>query len=118
MTELRPLLSAKASIEDKVKGFELGGDDYLTKPFAFAELVARIRNLLRRNGPSHAVILKAGDLTLDPLTRTVRRGQQLIPLTNREPLFVCTLSWYSCAFLRVFRLLVRIYPFNFLIDMV
>ena len=92
------ILTAKTSIEDKVKGFELGSDDYLTKPFAFAELVARIRNLLRRNGPSQSVTLKAGDLTLDPLTRTVRRGQQLIPLTNREPLFICALSWYFCAF--------------------
>jgi two-component system, OmpR family, copper resistance phosphate regulon response regulator CusR len=78
------ILTAKTSIEDKVKGFELGTDDYLTKPFAFAELVARIRSLLRRNGPSRSLTLEIGDLTLDPLTRTVRRGQQLIALTNKE----------------------------------
>ena len=78
------ILTAKTSIEDKVKGFELGSDDYLTKPFAFAELVARIRNLLRRNGPSQSPILTVGDLTLDPLTRTVRRGEQFITLTNKE----------------------------------
>jgi two-component system copper resistance phosphate regulon response regulator CusR len=78
------ILTAKTSIEYKLKGFELGTDDYLTKPFAFAELVARIRNLLRRNGPSQSLMLEVGDLTLDPLTRTVRRGQQLIALTNKE----------------------------------
>jgi len=78
------ILTAKASVQDKVKGFELGSDDYLTKPFAFAELVARIRNLLRRSGPTQSVMLKVGDLTLDPLTRTVQRGDQLIELTNKE----------------------------------
>jgi two-component system copper resistance phosphate regulon response regulator CusR len=78
------ILTAKTSIEGKLKGFQLGTDDYLTKPFAFAELVARIRNLVRRNGPSQSLTLKVGDLTLDPLTRTVRRGQQLIALTNKE----------------------------------
>ena len=78
------ILTAKTSIEDKLRGFELGSDDYLTKPFAFAELVARIRNLLRRNGPGQSLTLRVGDLTLDPLTRTVRRGQQRIALTNKE----------------------------------
>ena len=78
------ILTAKASVEDKIKGFDLGSDDYLTKPFAFAELVARIRNLLRRSGPTQSVMLKVGDLTLDPLTRTVQRGDQLIELTNKE----------------------------------
>lgn len=78
------ILTAKASVQDKVKGFELGSDDYLTKPFAFAELVARIRNLLRRSGPTRSVMLKVGVLTLDPLTRTVRRGDQPIELTNKE----------------------------------
>ena len=78
------ILTGKASVEDKVKGFELECDDYLTKPFAFAELIARIRNLLRRSGPTQSVMLKVGDLTLDPLTRTVRRGDRLIELTNKE----------------------------------
>jgi DNA-binding response OmpR family regulator len=78
------ILTAKTSVEDKVKGFELGSDDYLTKPFAFEELVARIRNLLRRNSPSQSSLLTIGDLTLDPLTRTVRQGQQFIALTNKE----------------------------------
>lgn len=78
------ILTAKGSVQDKVKAFDLGSDDYLTKPFAFAELVARIRNLLRRSGPTRSAMLKVGDLILDPLTRAVRRGEQLIQLTNKE----------------------------------
>ena len=78
------ILTAKASVEDKVKGFALGGDDYLIKPFAFAELVARVRNLLRRSGETQSVMLKVGDLILDPLTRKVKRRDQPIELTNKE----------------------------------
>ncbi|MDR4494124.1 MAG: response regulator transcription factor [Nitrospirales bacterium] len=78
------LLTARASIQDKVTGFDIGADDYLTKPFAFAELLARIRALLRRGGPHTLSRLTVADLELDPATRRVWRGRQEILLTNKE----------------------------------
>ena len=69
------ILSAKASVDDRVKGLQAGGDDYLTKPFAFSELLARIQALIRRaTQTAEPTRLTAGDLTLDLLTRDVRRG--------------------------------------------
>ncbi|HYY90347.1 MAG TPA: response regulator transcription factor [Chloroflexota bacterium] len=78
------LLTARDAIEDRVAGLDSGADDYLVKPFAFPELLARIRALLRRSGHSRDRVLRAGDLQLDPATREVRRGGQLVPLTSRE----------------------------------
>ncbi len=78
------LLTARDAVEDKVQGLDAGADDYLTKPFAFAELLARLRALLRRGSEARAPILQAADLVLDPATRTVRRGGKPIALTNRE----------------------------------
>jgi len=78
------ILTAKDSVEDIVAGLEGGSDDYLTKPFAFAELLARIRALLRRSQEQKITTLKAGDLTLNPLTREVKRGDRKIELTSKE----------------------------------
>ena len=78
------MLTARDRLEDKIKGLELGGDDYLTKPFAFAELVARIRVLLRRTRSEPDPLLRIADLEVDPLTRTVRRGDRRLELTARE----------------------------------
>ncbi|MBI3084770.1 MAG: response regulator transcription factor [candidate division NC10 bacterium] len=78
------LLTARDAVEDKVQGLDAGADDYLTKPFAFAELLARIRALLRRGTAARAPLLQVADLTLDPATRTVTRGREAISLTNRE----------------------------------
>ena len=78
------LLTARASIQDKVTGFDIGADDYLTKPFAFAELLARIRALLRRGGPQTPSRLTAADLELDPAARRVWRKEKEITLTNKE----------------------------------
>jgi DNA-binding response OmpR family regulator len=78
------LLTARDSVEDKVQGLDAGADDYLTKPFAFAELLARVRALLRRRVPARASLLHVDDLVLDPATRSVKRGNQAIALTNRE----------------------------------
>ncbi len=79
------ILSARASVDDRVKGLQAGGDDYLTKPFAFSELLARVQALIRRatqtTGPTQ---LTAGELTLDLLTREVRRGGQPVELQPRE----------------------------------
>ncbi len=79
------ILSAKDSIEDRVRGLQIGGDDYLTKPFAFSELMARVQALIRRQSNSaEPSRLGAGDLTMDLLTRKVRRGEQAIELQPRE----------------------------------
>jgi heavy metal response regulator len=78
------LLTVRATIEDKVLGLDAGADDYLTKPFAFQELVARVRALLRRRAETDPTILQVGDLSLDPARRTVTRGDVKIDLTARE----------------------------------
>ncbi len=78
------MLTAKDEIEDKVTGLSEGADDYLTKPFAFDELLARIRALLRRNQDYKTKELKAGDLELDPLKRRVTRAGKKIDLTGKE----------------------------------
>jgi heavy metal response regulator len=78
------LLTARDSVEMKVSGLDSGADDYLTKPFAFAELLARLRALNRRNRAEVNMRLEVGDLKLDPLTRRVTRGGRLIQLTSKE----------------------------------
>lgn len=78
-------LSAKASVDDRIKGLQAGGDDYLTKPFAFSELTARLQALIRRS--THAVestTLTVGDITLDLLKREAKRGEEKIELQARE----------------------------------
>jgi DNA-binding response OmpR family regulator len=78
------MLTAAGAIEDRVDGLTLGADDYLPKPFAFAELVARIRALARRAQPAQPPLLAKGDLRLDPAQRVARRGGRLLALTPKE----------------------------------
>jgi DNA-binding response OmpR family regulator len=79
------ILSAKRSVDDRVKGLQTGGDDYLTKPFAFAELLARVQALIRRaSGVTEPTRLKVGELSLDLLTREVTRGEERLELQPRE----------------------------------
>jgi two-component system OmpR family response regulator len=79
------ILSAKGAIDDRVRGLQAGSDDYLTKPFAFSELLARVQALLRRaTGASEPTRLKAGDLVMDLITRRVERAAQLIELQPLE----------------------------------
>ena len=79
------ILSAKATVDDRVQGLQAGGDDYLTKPFAFSELLARVQALIRRSSQApEPTRLAIGDLTLDLLTREVRRGGEKIELQPRE----------------------------------
>ncbi|HEX3004540.1 MAG TPA: response regulator transcription factor [Angustibacter sp.] len=78
------MLTAKDGEYDQTDAFELGADDYLTKPFSFIVLVARLRALIRRGSPERPVVLEAGDLTLDPHRRRARRGEEDLELTPRE----------------------------------
>lgn len=79
------ILSAKASVDDRVKGLHAGGDDYLTKPFAFSELLARVQALIRRSSnAAEPTRLTVGDLTMDLLSRDVTRAGQTIELQARE----------------------------------
>lgn len=79
------ILSAKASVDDRVRGLQAGSDDYLTKPFAFTELLARVQALIRRSSHSaEPTQLTCGDLTLDLLSREARRGEERIELQPRE----------------------------------
>jgi two-component system OmpR family response regulator len=79
------ILSAKASVDDRVKGLQAGGDDYLTKPFAFSELLARVQALVRRaTQTAEPAKLSAGDLSMDLLTHEVARGGRKIELQSRE----------------------------------
>lgn len=78
------LLTARDTVEDRVHGLENGADDYLVKPFAFAELIARIRNLLRRSAPGDSLRKKIGNLRIDLEARRVWRGDEAIELTPRE----------------------------------
>ena len=78
------MLTARDAVDDRVRGLDVGADDYLTKPFAFSELLARLRALFRRGSAPRPAMLTVGDLVLDPATRTVHRSGQTITLTAKE----------------------------------
>jgi len=78
------MLTAKGTVADRVEGLDSGADDYLVKPFAFDELLARVRALLRRRQPREGEVLRFSDLSLDTATREVRRGNEIIELTAQE----------------------------------
>ena len=78
------MLTARTQVEDRVEGLDAGADDYLAKPFALEELLARVRALLRRSGDGAVETLRFADLELDPRTREVRRGEERIELTRTE----------------------------------
>lgn len=78
------LLSARGEVNDRVAGLEVGADDYLAKPFALNELIARVRAIKRRGKEVHSKHYRVADLKLDVVTRKARRGERLIELTNRE----------------------------------
>jgi two-component system OmpR family response regulator len=78
------ILTARDAVEDRIRGLDSGADDYLTKPFSFAELLARLRALLRRGVAERPAELRAGDLALDPARRLVQRGGIRVDLTAKE----------------------------------
>ncbi len=88
------MLTAKDGDDDQTDAFDLGADDYLTKPFGFVVLVARLRALIRRGAPERPVVLTAGDLSLDPVSRRVERAGTSITLTPKEhALLTFLLHW-------------------------
>lgn len=94
-------LTARDKVEDRVKGLEIGADDYLVKPFAMAELLARVRALLRRCEQVTPPVLIAGSLTLDPVSRIVRQGCRPVALTQREfALLACLMRRPGVVFTR------------------
>src|SRR5262245_19874473 len=78
------ILTARDTVDDRVIGLDAGADDYLVKPFAFAELLARLRALLRRERTDRETVLRVADLEVDLVDRIVRRGSEAIPLSQRE----------------------------------
>src|SRR4051794_17130800 len=78
------MLTARDGVADRIRGLDVGADDYLVKPFDFGELVARLRALLRRGAPERPPVLVAGDLEVDPAARTVLRAGRVVRLTARE----------------------------------
>ena len=78
------MLTARDAVEDRVRGLDGGADDYMTKPFSLAELLARLRALVRRGPAERPTVIEVGDLELDPATREVRRGGEEIALSARE----------------------------------
>lgn len=82
------MLSARGEVEQRVEGLDAGADDYLPKPFATSELLARVRSLLRRNGINKTALLTVGDLDFDPSTRETRRTGRRVELSMRETLLL------------------------------
>ena len=108
------ILSARRSVDDRVRGLQAGGDDYLTKPFAMAELVARIHALVRRStGAPSATRLVVGDLTIDLLTREVSRGDRRIELRPREFTLLEYLARHPGRVISKSMILSQIWNYNF-----
>jgi two-component system, OmpR family, response regulator len=107
------MLTARDAVEDKVAGLDAGADDYLTKPFSFAELMARIRALLRRGKMADPAILAFGGLTLDPAAKEVARGGSKIALTAREFALLEYFMRYPNVVLTRTRLLEHVWDCNY-----
>jgi two-component system OmpR family response regulator len=89
------MLTARDSLEDRVAGLDGGADDYLVKPFSFAELLARLRALSRRGGGAQIKVMRVGDLRLDPISRTASRGDTAIELSTKEFQLLATLMRHA-----------------------
>ncbi len=106
-------LTARDEVEDRVRGLELGADDYLVKPFAFAELLARIRTLLRRGAAREPESLQIADLTIDVLKRRVARGGTRIELTAKEFLLLHLLARHPGEILSRSSIASQVWDMNF-----
>jgi len=110
------MLTARDAVQNRVEGLERGADDYLIKPFASMELVARVRALLRRIGKGNTPQLTFADLTLDAATREVRRGERLIPLTPTEFDLLGVLMRHPQQVLERRQLLTQVWGYDFVGD--
>ncbi|HOT90144.1 MAG TPA: response regulator transcription factor [Anaerolineae bacterium] len=110
------MLTARDAVQNRVEGLERGADDYLVKPFASLELVARIRALLRRTGKSNQVILTFADLSLDTSKREVRRGERLISLTPTEFDLLSVFMRHPRQVLERRQLLMQVWGYDFVGD--
>jgi two-component system response regulator MprA len=107
------MLTAKDDVADRVAGLDSGADDYLVKPFAFDELLARIRALLRRRQPREGEVLRFSDLSLDTATREVKRGNDIIELTPQEFDLLELLMHHPRQVLLRDRIYERVWGYNF-----
>lgn len=108
------VLSAKRSTDDRIKGLHTGADDYLTKPFSFSELLARIQALLRRaSGTAEPTTITVGDLVIDLLSRDVKRGEELIDLQPKEFALLQYLAQNSGTVISKTAILERLWDYNF-----
>jgi two-component system OmpR family response regulator len=107
------MLTARDGIADRVAGLDAGADDYLTKPFAFAELTARLRALLRRGSSERAPVLEVGDLTLDPAAHAVHRAGQSVELTAKEFALLELLMRHAGEVLSRTRILEHVWDFAY-----
>ena len=110
------ILSAKDEVQDRIKGLEVGADDYLVKPFDFGELLARIRAVMRRRNPSAGPTLQVQDLTLDEASREVSRGGEPIQLSSREFDLLRLLMMHPNQVLPRERILDQVWGYNFFGD--
>ena len=106
-------LTARDAVDDRVKGLALGADDYLVKPFSFAELLARVRTLLRRGPPREVELFQVADLQLDVLRRRVARGAERITLTNKEFSLLQLLMSHSGEVLSRTQIASQVWQMNF-----
>jgi DNA-binding response OmpR family regulator len=110
------ILSAKDEVQDRIKGLEVGADDYLVKPFDFGELLARIRAVMRRRNPAAGPQLQVGDVVLDEATREVRRDGRAINLSAREFDLLRLLMMHPNQVLPRDRILDQVWGYNFFGD--
>jgi two-component system OmpR family response regulator len=107
------VLTARDAVPDRVAGLDAGADDYLTKPFSFAELLARLRALIRRGEPERPAVLRVGDLALDPATHRVTRAETLIELTRKELALLDYFMRHPGEVLSRMRLIEHVWDFAF-----
>ena len=107
------MLTARDAVADRVEGLDSGADDYLVKPFALVELLARLRSLMRRGKPERPAVVEVGDLRLDPARREVHRGESAIALSAKEFALLETLRRHSGEVLSRFDLLEHAWDFAY-----